>query len=76
MQLARFLDCSHIACSLRRKSLKTAFFVTCLVTFLGPIGGLGGHQHMNADEIAGLGLGAAALIGGIGYLFLRRRNDS
>ena len=35
----------------------------------------GGHQGINADEIAGIGLGAAALVGAIGYLVLRRRNS-
>ena len=36
----------------------------------------GGHGHTTADELAGLGLGAAALIGAIGYLTLRRRSSS
>jgi len=34
----------------------------------------GGHS-INADEIAGIGLGAAALVGAIGYLILRRRSS-
>ena len=36
-------------------------------------GGLGGGGNINADEIAGIGLGAAALVGAIGYLILRSR---
>ena len=31
------------------------------------------HQHVTAKEMAGVGIGAAALIGVAGYLALRRR---
>jgi MYXO-CTERM domain-containing protein len=37
----------------------------------------GGHHHgMNAREVAGLGVGAAALLGVGLYLVLRRRDSS
>lgn len=38
-------------------------------------GGWGGHGGINADEIAGIGLGAAALVGAVGYFILRRRSS-
>jgi LPXTG-motif cell wall-anchored protein len=34
------------------------------------------HKNMNATEIAGIGVGAAALVGLAGYLFLRRRHSA
>jgi hypothetical protein len=33
-----------------------------------------GGRHINADEIAAIGLGAAAFVGAIGYLIIRWRN--
>jgi len=56
--------------------LKTFLLLHYLYAFLGPIGGLGGHHHIKGDEMAGLGMGAAALISAVGYLVLRRRNSS
>ena len=56
--------------------MKTTLLMYYVYAFLGPIGGTGGHGHMNANELAGLGAGAAALIGAIGYLILRRRHSS
>ena len=56
--------------------MKTTLLMYYVYAFLGPIGGTGGHGHMNANELAGLGSGAAALIGAIGYLILRRRHSS
>lgn len=44
--------------------------------FMGWLGGWGNPPCISANEMAGLGIGAAALIGGIGYLFIRRRGDS
>jgi len=34
------------------------------------------HKHMKASEMAGMGVGAAALVGLAGYLLLRRRHSS
>jgi len=34
----------------------------------------GKHHRMRADEMAGIGIGAAALIGAAGYFLLRRRH--
>ena len=31
-------------------------------------------HHMKANELAGIGIGVAALIGAAGYLIVRRRN--
>jgi len=45
----------------------------CILPLLG-IGGLGGNKNITADEIAGIGLGVAALIGAVGYLVMRRRS--
>jgi MYXO-CTERM domain-containing protein len=33
------------------------------------------HRHIHANEVAGIGLGAAALVGVAGYFFLRRRHE-
>ena len=33
----------------------------------------GYHHHVNADELAGIGMGMAAFFGAAGYLLLRRR---
>jgi hypothetical protein len=61
----------------RRALLKTFILLHYLYAFLGPIGGLGGcHRHIKGDEMAGLGMGAAALISAVGYLVLRRRSSS
>jgi hypothetical protein len=32
------------------------------------------HRHMRANEIAGIGIGVAAIVGVAGYLLLRRRH--
>lgn len=34
------------------------------------------HRHVNGDEMAGIGVGAAALVGLAGYLLLRRRHSA
>ena len=34
------------------------------------------HRHIRASEMAGMGVGAAALVGVAGYFLLRRRHDS
>lgn len=34
------------------------------------------HRHMAANELAGIGVGAAALFGALSYLLLRRRHSS
>ena len=55
--------------------MTTSYLLSSLFVLLGPLGGIGGNGHINADEIAGIGLGAAAFIGAIGYLVLRRRSS-
>jgi LPXTG-motif cell wall-anchored protein len=34
------------------------------------------HHHIRADEMAGMGVGAAALVGVAGYFLLRKRNSA
>jgi len=52
--------------------LNTAFLLVSMLAFLNNGGGTGGSIY--GDEIAGIGLGAAALVGAVGYLLMRRRN--
>jgi hypothetical protein len=52
--------------------LNTAYLLVSLLVFLNNGGGTGGNIF--ADEIAGIGLGAAALVGAVGYLVMRRRS--
>lgn len=51
----------------------TITLLNCLHVLLGTPGPWGGYK-IQADEIAGIGLGAAALVGAIGYLVIRRRS--
>jgi hypothetical protein len=54
--------------------LVTNLILNLSVLLLG--GGIwGGHKGITADEIAGVGLGAAAFVGAVGYLVLRRRSS-
>jgi len=55
--------------------LNLSYLMTSLLVFLNNGGwGSGGH-NISADEIAGIGLGAAALVGAVGYLIMRRRSS-
>jgi MYXO-CTERM domain-containing protein len=61
--------------------LKKLILLACLVVALTPCGAKaedddGYKHHIRADEMAGLGVGAAALVGVAGYLLLRRRHSS
>jgi MYXO-CTERM domain-containing protein len=61
--------------------LKKLILLACLVVALAPRGAKAedddGHKrHIRADEMAGMGVGAAALVGVAGYLLLRRRQSS
>jgi hypothetical protein len=49
------------------------YVISSLLLWAG--GGWPGGHNINADEIAGIGLGAAALVGAIGYLILRHRSS-
>jgi hypothetical protein len=53
--------------------LLTNLLLNSLHVFFG-IKPPGGHS-INAEEIAGIGLGVAALVGAIGYLVLRHRSS-
>jgi drug/metabolite transporter (DMT)-like permease len=55
--------------------LLTNLILNLSVLLLGGFGGGGGHHSIKGDEIAGIGLGAAALVGAVGYLVLRRRSS-
>ena len=50
----------------------TSILLNSVLALLNNGGGTGGN--IQADEIAGIGLGAAALLGAVGYLILRRRS--
>jgi O-antigen/teichoic acid export membrane protein len=64
--------------------LKKIFLLACLFVALAPrIAKAEDHDrddrrkhHIRASEMAGVGLGAAALVGVAGYLILRRRHSS
>jgi hypothetical protein len=53
--------------------LFTTLLLTASILLFNPPPG--GHSGISADEIAGLGLGAAAFVGAVGYLVLRRRSS-
>jgi len=59
-----------------REPLKRLFLLACLVVLMAPYSAFAGHHHIRADEMAGIGVGAAALVGAVGYLLLRRRHMS
>lgn len=61
---------------IRRDPLKILILSACLLGLLGPTGGLPGKKNIKADELAGIGVGAAALVGVIGYLVIRKRNSA
>jgi MYXO-CTERM domain-containing protein len=55
--------------------VKKLFLLACLVVLVVPFGASAEHRrHIRGDEMAGVGVGAAALVGAVGYLLLRRRN--
>jgi hypothetical protein len=54
--------------------LKKLFLLACLVVLTVPFSASAHHHHIRGDEMAGIGIGAAALIGAAGYLLLRRRS--
>lgn len=58
----------------QEKTLVIYYLMSCVLVFLSN-GGWGDDHHINAEEIAGIGLGAAALVGAVGYLVLRRRSS-
>jgi MYXO-CTERM domain-containing protein len=57
--------------------LKKLLMLAGLIVVLAPHSAFahnGKHHRMRADEMAGIGIGAAALIGAAGYFLLRRRH--
>jgi MYXO-CTERM domain-containing protein len=65
--------------------LKRLFLLALLIVLVAPFGlkaedhdwdDTHKHHHIRATEMAGLGIGAAALVGVAGYFLLRRRQDS
>jgi MYXO-CTERM domain-containing protein len=57
--------------------LKKLFLLACLIVLVAPYSAFSGHKrHIRADEMAGMGVGAAALVGAAGYLLLRRRHSA
>jgi MYXO-CTERM domain-containing protein len=62
----------------RREPLRKLFLLACLIVLLVPFGASAHPKkhHIRANEMAGMGLGAAALVGVAGYLLLRRRHSA
>jgi MYXO-CTERM domain-containing protein len=57
--------------------LKKLFLLACLIVLAAPYSASAGHKHhIRANEMAGVGVGAAGLVGAVGYLLLRRRHTS
>jgi len=61
-----------------REPLKKLFLLTCLIVLFAPYSAFAGRKrhHIRADEMTGMGVGAAALVGAAGYLLLRRRHSA
>jgi MYXO-CTERM domain-containing protein len=61
----------------KRGLLKKLFLLACLIVLAAPFSASAQHRHhIRADEMAGMGVGAAALVGVAGYFLLRRRHSS
>ena len=58
--------------------LKRLLLLAALIVIAAPFNAFAQfkHRHIRASEMAGMGLGAAALVGVAGYFLLRRRHDS
>jgi len=58
--------------------LKKLFLLAVLVVLVAPFNASAEHKrhHIRASEMAGMSIGAAALVGIAGYFLLRRRQDS
>jgi MYXO-CTERM domain-containing protein len=57
--------------------LKKLFLLALLIVLVAPFNASAQHKrhHIRASEVAGMGVGAAALVGVAGYFLLRRRNS-
>jgi MYXO-CTERM domain-containing protein len=57
--------------------LKKLFLLALLIVLVAPFNASAHTKHhIRASEMAGIGVGAAALVGVAGYFLLRRRQDS
>jgi len=57
--------------------LKKLCLLAILIVLVAPFSASAQHKrHIRASEMAGMGVGAAALVGAAGYLLLRRRHSS
>jgi LPXTG-motif cell wall-anchored protein len=59
--------------------VKRHFLLSCVVALALPLSALAGgfeHRHIRGTEMAAVGFGAAALVGAVGYLLVRRRNKA
>jgi MYXO-CTERM domain-containing protein len=60
-----------------REPLRKLFLLACLIVLVVPFSASAHRKHhIRADEMAGIGVGAAALVGAAGYLLLRRRHSA
>jgi len=59
--------------------VKKHFLLACLVALAVPFSALAdsfNHHHIRGSEMAVVGFGAAALVGAVGYLVVRRRHSA
>jgi len=57
--------------------LRKLFWLAVLIVLVAPFNASAQHRRrIRASEMAGIGVGAAALVGVAGYFLLRRRQDS
>jgi MYXO-CTERM domain-containing protein len=57
--------------------LRKLFLLACLIILVVPFNASAHRKHhIRATEMAGVGIGAAALVGVAGYFLLRRRHSA
>jgi MYXO-CTERM domain-containing protein len=71
------VDCSFLGRTSKRGTVKKLFLLAVLVVLAAPFSASAhpNRHHIRASEVAGMGVGAAALVGVAGYFLLRRRNS-
>ena len=64
--------------SQQERTVKKHFVLACLVALAVPFSASAAafHHHIRGNEMAVVGFGAAALVGAVGYLIVRRRHSA